>query len=419
MQSHLQHYTEPPASNTGTGAPSSSIAGYNANSLGTLLPLGPGTLTLNPSGIPIVVVCTRADLMDHVGDEMGMKGGGWEERTDWIQQVLRTVCLAYGAALFYTAPTQPQTYTLLREYLFHRLYSVPPPLTQPGSGSGGPQEAVAAYPSRFPFPHRANVLDRDAVLVPAGWDSWGKINVLRDGFDPARVGRAWESSATKLSGGNTEDDAEGIEDLWFAMVPDTERPKPPSASTVTTTSELEQTFLARQLDVLLKDPNRDARAAFRHAANSASAVGATAANSGAGPGAAADGGAERYGGVVGPMGTGGLSLPGVERAMAEMEGAGGADDVRERFGRIARRVSRQLCSKRTPADMHCRNLHSRRRQRRSVPPQLATRRFTTFSRAWWPRSRVRRVRVTHPPNLRPSNLHYRQFKRKEGGWMVG
>ncbi len=61
---------------------------------GPLLPLGPGTLSLNAHGIPVVVVCTKADLMDSVGDEMGMKGGGWEERTDWVQQVLRTMCLA-------------------------------------------------------------------------------------------------------------------------------------------------------------------------------------------------------------------------------------------------------------------------------------------------------------------------------------
>jgi hypothetical protein len=61
---------------------------------GPLLPLGQGTLTLNECGIPITIVCTRADLMDATGDELGMKGGGWEERTDWIQQVLRTISLA-------------------------------------------------------------------------------------------------------------------------------------------------------------------------------------------------------------------------------------------------------------------------------------------------------------------------------------
>lgn len=294
MQAHLQHYAEPPAA--GASAP---------KALGTtLLPLGQGTLTLNPSGVPIVVVCTRADQMDSVGDEMGMKGGSWEERTDWIQQVLRTVCLSYGAALFYTSQTQPTTYTLLREYLIHRLYT----------SHGTNHEPIA----RYPFPHRANVLDRDAVLVPAGWDSWGKINVLREGFDLQRVHNAWEASLRDPRGEGDET----IEDLWTAMVPDTERPKAPNAGAVTTTSEGEQAFLARQLEALMKDPNRDPRASFRHAVNSA------AANEDAQ-------GGQRFG-VVGPMGAGGLTLPGVEKAMAEMEGG---DDVKERFARIARRVS--------------------------------------------------------------------------------
>lgn len=246
--------------------------------------------------------------MDSVGDEMGMKGGSWEERTDWIQQVLRTICLSYGAALFYTSQTQPSTYKLLRDYLYHRLYAAP---------VAGAEAPV----SPFPFPHRANVLDRDAVLVPAGWDSWGKINVLREGFDLQRVHSAWEASVQ----GTTDTDDEAIDDLWTAMVPDTERPKPPNAGAVTTTSEGEQAFLSRQLETLLKDPHRDPRASFRHAVNSASAQTAEPEPS-----------ARYAGGVVGPMGAGGLNLPGVEKAMAEMEGG---DDVKERFARIARRVS--------------------------------------------------------------------------------
>lgn len=314
MQAHLQHYAEPPA--PGTPAPTKALGT-------TLLPLGPGTLTLNPAGVPIVVVCTRADQMDSVGDEMGMKGGSWEERTDWIQQVLRTICLSYGAALFYTSQTQPATYTLLRDYLVHRLYTTP-----------GPQGEPVA---RYPFAHRANVLDRDAVLVPSGWDSWGKINVLREGFDLQRVHNAWESSINR-SGQSTDADEEAIDDLWTAMVPDTERPKKANDGAISTTSEAEQAFLSRQLEALMKDPNRDPRASFRHAVNSA----------------AANEGEQRFGGVVGPMGAGGLNLPGVEKAMAEMEGG---DDVKERFARIARRVStRPEVADRRPKVLVCRLL---------------------------------------------------------------
>lgn len=67
------------------------------------------------------------------------------------------------------------------------------------------------------------MLDRDAVLVPAGWDSWGKINVLREGFDTARVGRAWATSLSRMGDMDDVDEREGIEDLWEATIPDTEK----------------------------------------------------------------------------------------------------------------------------------------------------------------------------------------------------
>jgi dynein light intermediate chain 1 len=68
------------------------------------------------------------------------------------------------------------------------------------------------------------VLDRDAVLVPSGWDSWGKINVLREGFDAARVGKAWEASLERAKEPDGLDNGgEGIEDLWTTMIPIVER----------------------------------------------------------------------------------------------------------------------------------------------------------------------------------------------------
>ena len=42
----------------------------------------------------------------------------------------------------------------------------------------------------FPFVHQPNTLDRDLIVVPAGWDSWGKISVMRDGFDAKMWGKA-------------------------------------------------------------------------------------------------------------------------------------------------------------------------------------------------------------------------------------
>ncbi|OCF34912.1 hypothetical protein I316_03459 [Kwoniella heveanensis BCC8398] len=318
LQSHFQHYLEPPVAAAGSsGAISAGVGnGTTFAGVGPLLPLGQGTLTLNPAGIPIVVVCTKADLMDSVGDEIGLKGGGWEERTDWIQQALRTVCLAYGASLFYTASTQPETYLLLRTYLLHRLYTIPPPLNPVDNPNSSPQTEAIQHTSsiRFPFPYRANALDRDAIMVPSGWDSWGKINVLREGFDPARIGKALAASLSrKSSGEDGQVDEETLEDIWVGMIPDTERgPRPTNGTAISSTTEPEQTFLSRQLDLLMKDPNRDPRQSFRHAAAT----------------------------VVGPMsGSEGLSLPGVEKAMADMEELEKGEELKEKFARFGRKDS--------------------------------------------------------------------------------
>ncbi|KAJ8119629.1 hypothetical protein ONZ43_g3461 [Nemania bipapillata] len=42
---------------------------------------------------------------------------------------------------------------------------------------------------RAPLKH--NVIDRDKIVVPPNWDSWGKIRVLRDGFDVESVSEGW------------------------------------------------------------------------------------------------------------------------------------------------------------------------------------------------------------------------------------
>lgn len=36
-----------------------------------------------------------------------------------------------------------------------------------------------------------NVIDRDKILVPSNWDSWGKIRIIREGFDIEGVSTGW------------------------------------------------------------------------------------------------------------------------------------------------------------------------------------------------------------------------------------
>jgi len=92
-----------------------------------------------------------------------------------------------GAALFYTTP-QPATLSILRQYVLHVLFMPPPP---------PPDSPPPKY--AFPFLHRPNTLDRDRIIAPAGWDSWGKIAILRDGFDAAKWGDAWEKGLDALA----------------------------------------------------------------------------------------------------------------------------------------------------------------------------------------------------------------------------
>ncbi|KAH7905536.1 dynein light intermediate chain-domain-containing protein [Hygrophoropsis aurantiaca] len=298
LQAHLQHYTEDPAS-----VPAASNLASNPD---TLLPLGPGTLTHNTAGVPIIVVCAKADLIDEGADSGGLaagssgmggmvkgKGGEWEERTDGVMQVLRTVCLKYGASLFYTTQ-QPGTLQVLRQHALHLLFMPPAPSSLLSSSAGTDAPAPARNP--FTFAHRPNTLDRDRIVVPAGWDSWGKITVLREGFDARAWGDAWEADLE--DGADTE---HGARKMYRSLVLD-QGAKPPALPPFNSPMP-EQNLLAKHYDENAKKPDRDPRGAFR--------------NPGEMPGAGATAG------IVGPLGSSSFSLPNVERALSEMEAGAG------------------------------------------------------------------------------------------------
>lgn len=44
-----------------------------------------------------------------------------------------------------------------------------------------------------------NVIDRDRVLIPPLWDSWGKIRVLREGFDVEGISSGWSIDINNMS----------------------------------------------------------------------------------------------------------------------------------------------------------------------------------------------------------------------------
>lgn len=137
--------------NTGSGS-SESVA----------LPLGQGEWD-EPLGIPLCVVCQNADKIEVLERERGWK----EDEFDFIMQYLRTVLLKHGASLVYTMPSAPGSL----QTLIHSSLGIKSMLKQKQL--------------------KHNVIDRDRVLIPPNWDSWGKIRVIKEGFDVEGVSHAW------------------------------------------------------------------------------------------------------------------------------------------------------------------------------------------------------------------------------------
>lgn len=186
IESYIRSYTEPQASGSAnipeldelevgeTSTASAIVAVSNPTGMDDeeKAPLPEGCLSHN-FGVPIVIVCTKADTITQLEKQRNFK----EEQLDYIQQVLRIVSLKYGAALFYTAQSRSESYDILREYLLHRMFA-----------SNRHHSATSA----FLFRHRASTVERDVLIVPAGWDSFGKIRALREGFDCESTANGWE-----------------------------------------------------------------------------------------------------------------------------------------------------------------------------------------------------------------------------------
>jgi dynein light intermediate chain 1 len=91
-----------------------------------------------------------------------------EDIVDFIQQALRTVALEYSASLFFVSTLSPITIENLRSYCLHRLFN-----TESSSHFTG---------DIFPFHSKPNVLQKELFLIPSGWDSVGKIQLLREAY---------------------------------------------------------------------------------------------------------------------------------------------------------------------------------------------------------------------------------------------
>jgi hypothetical protein len=51
------------------------------------------------------------------------------------------------------------------------------------SPSTTPASTTPSSSNRYSFPYKPEILTRDVVMIPAGWDSWNKIRAIREGFE--------------------------------------------------------------------------------------------------------------------------------------------------------------------------------------------------------------------------------------------
>ncbi|GAA5923820.1 uncharacterized protein JCM15063_003777 [Sporobolomyces koalae] len=284
LENQVRNYQEPTAS---ASAPAQAAASTPtvASTIDLDSPLPPGTLVDN-LGLGLIVVCTKADRINVLEREREFT----EEQFDYIQQTLRTVCLRYGAALFFTSQTIPQSFSRLRQYILHRLFTTPTSTTSTESGSAPGSKVnsksnaspatIGGRTLQFPFPHRANVIDRDQLLVPTGWDSWGKIKVMRERFDCEAVGNKWAiDTSSKSSEGEPAE--EGLTLEYEMVVVDFDDHDQPNNSNRPLVKPLpEQSFLRTHYDTIQQDVEKDPRLAFKHTASAHSsssthAIGAT------------------------------------------------------------------------------------------------------------------------------------------------
>ncbi|KAK3807260.1 MAG: dynein light intermediate chain-domain-containing protein, partial [Benniella sp.] len=236
----LQEYTEPQPHGTSTF---SELGSTDAQSV--LLPLTEGCLT-NNTGVPIAIVCTKSDNINILEREMDYK----EESFDYIQQTLRTICLKYGASLFYTSIHHPHTFADLRQYILHRL------LTPSTLNNAQQQQQQQQQPSSFPFKLRAQVVERDQVMVPSGWDSIGKIKVLRSGFDCEGVAAGWDDDLREGAPAEGVPQANGVRKVYEETIRNPRLTHAPVTIQPIIVTEDDQTFLDRHFETLQKANER-------------------------------------------------------------------------------------------------------------------------------------------------------------------
>ena len=156
IETHIKTYEDPQVDSSGklvitTRAKADGSDNEEPEDIRKNLALGEGVLKVN-LGIPIIVICNKVDLLFQ-----GEKAKYLAENLDFIQQSIREYALQYGATVIFTSTLANKNLRTYYQYMLHRLYD-------------------------FEFPHPANLVDKDNLFLPAGFDSLKQIEALKKGI---------------------------------------------------------------------------------------------------------------------------------------------------------------------------------------------------------------------------------------------
>ena len=123
-----------------------------------------------------------------------------------------------------------------------------------------------------------NVIDREKILVPPNWDSWGKIRVIREGFDVEGVSSKWGIDISYHPSNDKGDNAENkgnvnveaptdgspVVELYQGTITDpyaSQRAAARKKPTIEVTVPTMQAFLASQQETLARLNTEDEKTA--------------------------------------------------------------------------------------------------------------------------------------------------------------
>jgi len=112
-----------------------------------------------PFGLPVAVVCCKTDRIRAIEKIIPTFT---EAEQHYIQIYLRKACLDYGAALVYASVKKDTNIDLLVDYIEHRLFD-------------------------FEFHNPPQLLEKESIFVPSGWDTAEKVKFDFTTIDKIRI----------------------------------------------------------------------------------------------------------------------------------------------------------------------------------------------------------------------------------------